>query len=288
MDDVTTNLTNVEDDAPPPVFTPQTPEPVAADAPPAPSDPDEAEAVDLPAGKHVPLSALKTVREENKSLREKAQQAETLAAQLAHLQGQLQSYQQVTQQLQQTRPATPQPQAQDETALKWARSLDLYTQDANGQAVPDVAKAQALLGIIEQVAEQKAAKYVTPIAEHTARAASAQNYRWALAQKDQNGRQVPKAVIDEMWSKMPLEHTAQPEIARTLWLTGLGMTVANQAQQPAIPPPPAVTESVGGNPRTRPVMSELEQKIAADRGIKPETWTEHTKGFKPGHTTVLE
>lgn len=286
-----TTLVNVDDDAPAPAPVAAAPAapPPAVEPPAPPDDPDEAEAVELPAGKHVPLAALKTVREENKTLKERAQQAETLAAENARLKGQLEGFQQVTQQLRQPQQApAPQQSQTNEAALLFARGLDLYTQDGSGNAVPDVQKAAAILGIVEQIAEQKAGKLVMPVAADAARRASAANYQWALQQKDANGRTVPKAVIDEMWSKMPLEHTAQPEIARTLWLTGLGMATANQAAQPAVPPPPVVTEAVGGNPRTRPVMSALEQNIAAAKGIKAETWQEHTKGFKPGHTTVLE
>src|SRR5262247_1797426 len=75
------NLINVEDDTP---EAPAPPAPVAAApaAPPQeapPEDPDEQESVEIQGGKYVPLSALKTVRQENKSLKEKAQQADQLA-----------------------------------------------------------------------------------------------------------------------------------------------------------------------------------------------------------------
>ena len=292
MDDLS-NLVNVEDD------TPQTPAPPAppataalpADPPPAPpSDPDEAEAVDLPAGKHVPLAALRTVREENKQLREKASQAEQLATRLAQLEGQLQGYQQVTQQLQQ-QPREPQPRQApptDDVASTFARSLDLYRQGSNGQAELDVDKARAILGIVEQIAAQKADARVMPIAQATARDRSTVNYQWALQQKDPSGKAVTRAVVDEIWRTMPVEYTADPQSAKTLLFTAMGMERMNTPAHPAIPPPPIVTESVGGTVRRVAPMSDLEQRIAKDRGIKAEDWQKHTHGFKPGHTTVLE
>lgn len=291
MDEMTP-LVNVDDDAPaspPPPAEPPAPVAAAPVVPEPAADPDEAEAVELPGGKHVPLSALKTVREENKTLREKAQQAESLAQQLAQLQGQLQGYQQVTQQLAQPRaPQAPAAPQTDERALTFARSLDLYTQDSSGQPVLDVQKAQNILGIVKEMAKQEAGSLVQPIAQATARDRALVNYQWAIQQKDPSGKPVDQKVLTEIWRTMPVEYTADPQIAKTLLFTAMGMERANTAPTPAAPPPTIVTESVGGVPRVRQTMSGLEQRIAADKGIKPEAWQEHTKNFKPGHTTVLE
>lgn len=290
MDDLTP-LVNVDDDAAPVIDTPPVvaaaPEPVA---PEPPADPDEVEAVELPGGKHVPLSALKTVREENKTLRERASQAETLAQRVAQLQGQLEGYQQVTQQLQNQRQAPPPPASPeiDETALTFARGMDLYVQDEHGRAIPDLQKAQSILGIVKQLAKQEAGNMVGPIAQATARDRSNVNYQWATQQKDPSGKPVDARVLAEIWKTMPIEYTADPQIAKTLLFTAMGMERANAQPTPAAPPPTVVTESLGNAPRTRNVMSGLEQRVAADRGIKAETWHEHTKNFKPGQPVTLE
>jgi len=284
-------LTNVEDDTPappPPDPAPQAVAPAAPEAPVPPDDPDEQIAVEIQGGKHVPLAALRTVREELKTARERAQEADQLRQQVAHLSGQLQGFQNVAEQLQQHRPAPAGPQQADPRDVALAQKLDLYRPGDNGQAVPDTERAASIRGIIQEVAGQIADQRVLPMAQATARDRAVQNYNWALAQKDANGRTVPKTVIDEMWAKMPIEATANPEIARTLWLTGLGMTVANQQAQPAAPvAAPVHTESVGA-PRARVAMSAIETKIAADRGIDAQKWGALTKDFQKGRTNVLE
>lgn len=285
------NLTNVEDDQPEaPVAQQPEPAPPQA-APDAPADPDDAESVEIQGGKYVPLSALRNVRDELKSLKGQASQAQTLAQQVANLQGQLQSYQHVAQTLQQQRQAPPpDPREQvNPNALKFAQRLDLYRQDASGQAVPDTDKAQELLSIIEQVAEQKARANVEPIQKRAAMEASARNYQWAVAVKDPHGRQVDQHVINQIWQAFPPEYTANPQVAQTLVYTALGMDrMRQQAQVPPPAGPPVHTEGVGGNPRTRPAMTDLERRIAADRGVDEKKWGKLTEGYRPGHTTILE
>jgi hypothetical protein len=289
MADELTSLVNVEDDTPPEPPVAAAPEPAAPAAPEPPADPDEAEAVDLPAGKHVPLAALKTVREENKLLRDKAAYAEQLATRLAQMEGQLQGYQQVTEQLKRTPVPAPVAQPQtDEHALSFARSLDLYRQDQNGQAVPDVEKAQSILGIVRQMARQEAGTVAGPVAQAAARNQAIANYQWAITQKDASGKVVDKAVIDQMWRQMPLENTSDPQFAAAAVMLAMGANAMHAKPAPAVPPPPVVTEGVGGAPRPRQAMSDLEQRIAKDRGVDASKWQELTKGFKQGHTNVLE
>lgn len=291
MADDLTPLVNLEDDAPAPAAPP--PAPVAAapvaEPPPVelPPDPDEAEAVELPGGKHVPLAALKTVREENKHLRSKATQADQLAMKVAQLEGQLQGYQQVAQQLQQPRQSAPAAPQTNAVALKFAQSLDLYRPDGNGQAIPDVEKAEAILGIVKEMAKQEAGNLVGPIAQTTARERSVRNYQWARTVKDPNGKTVPQSVVDDIWRSFPTEFTSDENIAKTLVYTAMGMDRMHAQPQPVAPPPPVHTDSVGV-PARKVAMSDLETRVAQNAGIKPEKWQEHTKGWKPGHTTVLE
>ena len=280
-------LVDLEAPDPPAPIAPVVIVPESVAPPEPPPDPDEVDAVDLPGGKHVPLTALKTVRAENKSLREKAAQSEVLAGQLAQLQGQIAGYQQVQAQLRQPQPA-PQPSQPDPTAITFARSLDLYTQDASGQAVPDVAKATQILGIMANVAQQASGKLVQPLAQQIAEQRSSVNYQWALGVKDPDGKTLPKELVDEVWRSMPTEYTANPEIAKTLVFAAAGMDRMRQAPKVSPPAPPVFTEGVGATPRARAVMSELETRIAAEKGIKPEDWAKHTKDFVKGRTTILE
>ncbi len=282
-------LTNVEDDTPPaPVVPPAVvplAEPVAGVVP---AEADDQDAIEMPGGKYVPLAALRTVRGELKSLKERAAQVEPLAQRLAQAEGQLKGYADVAEQLRRA-PVAPVPVPVNEKALAFARGLDLYTQDAQGQAIPDVNKAAAILGIVGQMVAEQTDARILPMAQATARDRSLANYQWARQVKDPQGKLIPSQLIDEVWRNMPLEATANPEIAKTLVFAAAGMDRFSQTVPPPAPlGPPTVTEAVGGNPRTRPAMSDLEDKVATERGIKPEDWAKHTKGFAPGRTTILE
>lgn len=285
------NLINVEDETPP---EPAAAPPVVA----APADEGD-EAVDvngtpITAGELVDKSkasgligALKSVRTENKELRAKAAENDTLRQQLAQAQGQLHGFQQVTQQLR-SATAVPTPTPADEEALAFARGLDLFAANDQGQPVPDLAKARAILGIIEKVADQRTQRVVGPVVQATARDRAITNYQWALQQKDPQGKQVSKAVIDEIWKQFPVEMTANPDIARTLVINAFGMERLNQQPTPAAPPPVNVTEAPGANPTRRPAMSALEQAVAKEKNITVDDWAKHTANWKAGHTTVLE
>jgi hypothetical protein len=286
------NLINVEDDTPVPETPPVVPvaaaPPADPPAPDPPADPTEHEAVEIQGGKYVPLAALRTVRDELKSAREKASDNETLRQRLAQLEGQVQGYQEIAQQLRQ--PAAPVAPTTDPRALAFAQKLDLYTQDDKGQAVPDVAKAAAILSIVEEVADQKTSSRLGPMLQQTARERALNNYQWALQVKDPVTQQpIPKPLIDEVFKMMGMEAAANPEIAKTLLFAAAGMERMTKSPQPAAPvAPPVVTEGVGGNPRARPILSQLEKSVAKERGVDEATWAKHTTGFTPGRTVTLE
>jgi hypothetical protein len=222
-------VVNFEDDGPaiepasPPAVPPLAAAPPAEPAAPEPPpDPDEADALDIQGGQYVPLPALKAVRAENKELRGRAAENETLRQQLAQAQGQIEGFRTIATQLQQ--PRQPQaPPTQDPRALAFAQKLDLYTQDASGNAVPDVAKAASILGIVQEVAGQIADSRVLPMAQQTARDQSIRNYQWALTVKDPHGKTLPLQIVNEVWKSMPIEATANPDIAKTLVYTAMGM-----------------------------------------------------------------
>lgn len=280
------NLTNVEDDTPAPQpADPVVEQPAQALAPPPAQEPEPDDDTTT-----VPLSALKAVRLENKTLKERASQADTYAQQVAQLQGQLQGYQQVTEQLKRA-PAVPAPTAPvvDQTAVEFARGLDLYRQNEHGQAVPDTDKAQQILGIMRNMANAEIAKAVKPMREQSAQERSAANYQWALQQKMPNGQSVDPKIVTDMWRSFPADYTANPNIAHTLVLTAIG---AQAMQQPGTTAPkpgqPIHTEGVGGMPRPRPALSQIEQNVAKERGVDANKWADLTKGFQPGRANVLE
>jgi hypothetical protein len=49
-----------------------------------------------------------------------------------------------------------------------------------------------------------------------------------------------------------------------------------------------VTEGTGGRNVNRAPLSELDNKIAAIRGLDPKTYAQRTEGFRPGEPSVLE
>jgi hypothetical protein len=157
-----------------------------------------------------------------------------LRQQLATLQGQVAGYQEVQQQLKRQQRPRPRPHSSRIRARSPSRrKLDLYTQDANGQAVPDVAKAASILGIVQEVAGQIADSRVLPMVQNTARERSIANYNWALTVKDPvTGKPLQKELINEVWKSMPIEATAHPEIAKTLVFAAAGMERMNQQAVP--------------------------------------------------------
>ncbi len=173
----------------------------------------------------------------------------------------------------------------DEDAVEWARSLSLYKADGT----PDVEAAGKLLAIAEKRADKKAQAAVQPILQQSANAKSQANFRAALSMKDRDGNTPNEQHLRALWQSMPVEYTQDEKVAGILALTAFG--AAQAMGKPTIQPPaqpPVFTEGSGGHPRTRPVMSEFELRVAKERGITPDKWTEHTKGHQPGRPMVIE
>lgn len=284
--------TNLEDDGP----AIEAPAPVAEQpaqeaAPDAPVDDRaaEVEAVEVGGQKYVPAGVLKALREEARTLKERAAQADQLEAQWRDAQPYvefLRNNRDLLIQRQQPEPVAPAAPQADPDALEAARLMDFYKPDGT----PDTDKGARWLALQDKRGERIADARVRPILQQTAQDQASLNFQRALQIKDANGESPSLESLQAVWQAMPPDLVADQRVAGVLAATALGldrMRTPRKATVP-VPPPALVTETSGGNPRTRPLLSPLEERIAAERGISATKWAENTRGYQPGKATVLE
>lgn len=284
---------NLEDDGP-------AIEAPAAAAPPAPADPapptdtasedDAPDAIEVAGQRVVPLSALQSARAEAKALKEQAQRASELEARLRELEPYAQFVQNnrdllIQRSAPEPTPAPAAPQV-DPDALEMARLMDFYKPDGS----LDVDRGAKALSVLEKRSERIADARVQPIIRQTHQDQAAQNFQRALQIKDANGDTPSLESLQAVWSTMPPELVADPRVAGVLAATALGLDRMRTPRKPSVPvPPPAlVSEPSGGNPRTRPTLSPMEERLAANRDIAPSKWAELTRNYQPGRPAVLE
>lgn len=278
-------LVNIEDDGP------ATPEPVAVapavpehETPPVTEDPDTAsvDAVEVGGVKYVPLGAVKGERDRRQQAETKVQEQDRWINENKPYVDFIRNNPQLLQ-----RPAAPEPvtPSVDPKLEQIARTLDLYT--AEGK--PDLERAKTFKALVSSEAHDIAQQAIQPYAQQTAQERSSRNFQAALGMKDAQGRSPSEKALRQVWGIMPVDQTADPNVAGILALTAMGMDAINTKPAPAPPAgPPVVTESAGGHPRTRPGLSPLEQRIAKDKGIKESDWAKHTENFQSGRSHQLE
>ncbi len=255
-------------------------EPVTPPAEVPPPDPDEQDAVELPAGKHVPLAALKSVRAENAALKAKAAENDSLRSQLAQASPYVQFLQQNPQLMQRPVEPPPAPVGGDPELIELATSLDYYTP----QGQPDLERAKRHQGIVQREARKMAEQ----------NDASMRNWQAAVQEKLPNGQPIDQTLLRAAWGEVSRQNpamTADPRVARVIVNTVMAeqwRTSPLGAQPPAPPGPPVRTESTGANPRQpRTAMTEAEHAIVKDR-MSDEKYATLTKDFVKGRTNVLE
>lgn len=270
------------------------PEPPVAAAPEPPADPDEAQSVEMQGGKYVPIHVLHAVREQNKALKQKAEEFDQTIGYVRQAAPYIEFLKQnptfMTQTAQQTQPTpvtTTQPA--DEAAESLARTLDLYTADGK----PDVKRAQTIRQIIKSEAQTEAEAKVKPLAESTQRERVSYNYQRALASlTDRGGHAHERQAVDALWARTDPNILATEDGAAATVALALGL-IAMSGQQPravAPPqqPPPVVTERPGSRQPNVAPLGQLEEKIAGMRGVKASDWQSLTRNFNPGRPSVLE
>lgn len=283
--------TNLEDDGPAldppaPVAEPPVQE---ADAPEAPHEdkPAEVEAVEVAGQRYVPLAVLKTMRDENRTLKEAAARADQLEARLREIEPYAQFVQNNRDLLIQRQAPDPAPAAPavDPDALEAARLLDFYKPDGT----PDTDKGARWLALQEKRSERIAEARIRPLVQQNQQDQAALNFQRALQMKDPHGNSPSRETLQSLWQNMTPELVADERVAFFLANTALGMDqMRSRKATVPVPAPALVTETSGGNPRTRPLLSPLEERIAAERGISQTKWAEHTRGYQAGKPTVLE
>lgn len=191
------------------------------------------------------------------------------------------------------RPTTPaaDPQA-DPEAMAAAQLYDFYTPKGE----PDLVKGAAHVRMVRQEAQRIAQQTIQPYAQQSAQEKSNFNYHAVLQMKDPQGRTPSPEAVTQIWRQILSEPnglaiTADQRAAAFLAMAAFGIDrMTHKAPGDPVPRagPVLETEASGGHPRSRPAMSATEERIAAQRGIKPEKWQELTKGFVAGRSTILE
>lgn len=280
-------LINLEDDGP------EIPAPEAEVQPEAPVEaavedaPAEVEAVEVAGKKYVPIGAVIAERKQRQTLQAKADRADQLEAYVNESRPYvefLKNNPDLLRPRQAVAPAAPTGEAVDPEAEEMAKLLDLYTPD--GQ--PDLKRASKFLKVVDVKSERRVQAGMAPVHERNFQEQSARNFQLASQYKDPQGRSPdPKALL-HVWKTVSAEQSANPDVASILTLTALGAGYATSKPQPAAPgTPPVVTEGAGGGPR-RASLSDIEQKIAKDRGVSHAAWAEDTKTFVKGRANQLE
>ena len=176
----------------------------------------------------------------------------------------------------------------DEEAALYARDVQLYT--AEGKL--DVAAGRRALArehkIAYDAAREAAKEAVAPLQQaSSSREAQVQAARVASL-KDKQGRTVPQDLVNRLFSQIPPELAADPNVASVLYFAAKGMAAHNEEAGISAPPPPVVTEAPGG--RTAPTvnLSDLDRRMARTLGRTTADYQKSAGKFKPGMPNSLE
>jgi hypothetical protein len=276
-------------EAPAPEPVQASPEPEA----PEPAQPEpqaEPEGVDVGGQRMVPLAALARAREENRSLRDKAQQFDQIAGEWQNARPYVEFLKNNPQLLaprEQPQAQAPVAPEQDEELVSLARTLDLYTPDGK----PDVGRAKVVQDRMEGRARKIAQEAVQPLQEQSVQAQAHKHFQDALA-VNMNGVKPNPDVLRQIWKTTDPKVLATEQGAAAAVLMAMGFGAMNAQPQASAPQAPAqapvYTEPSGGRNVGRPSISEFEQRVLKTRGMDAAKYQEHTRGFRPGEVNVLE
>lgn len=289
MSDLAPGTVSLEENAlPPEVETPETPPETPPPVAQSSDEPDPEGTVVNPGGeKLVPLSALAAARQAAREAKEQVAALKPKAEKVDQIVSEWQAAQPLLERARQQTAPPPAPKGplSEADAVEYAKDLDLYRPDGT----PDVDRAQRLAARQQAIAEKQAQQYVQPLIQHTAESQSRANFEQAAAFRGDQGIQADRGILQQIWSGVPAEMSAQPHIARVLWSQAVAESLLQGKIKvgAATVPPPVVTESLGGS-TTKPALSVQERRFADAAGITTKTFEEISARFKPGERNSLE
>lgn len=292
MSEMPAGAMSLEDDpTPAPEPEPQAPAPVDPPAPVAAADADPEGTVVNPGGeKLVPLSAVSALRQEKQALKQQIEQLRPKAEKVDQVVAEWQAAQPLIQralyQPQAPPPPAPAGPLSDQEAVEYAKELDLYTPEGK----PDTGRAQRIAARNESLAERKAQAMVAPLHAQTADAQSNANLAAAIAHADKQKMGVDPGILRQVWSIVPKEMSARPDVAGVLWRVALAESVmAGNFRAPVnAPPPPVMTESVGGDRSKPAALTATAQAFRQAADITPKEYEKIASRYEPGKANSLE
>jgi hypothetical protein len=101
---------------------------------------------------------------------------------------------------------------------------------------------------------------------------------------------VDRAILQQIWSQVPAELSAQPGVASVLWRQAVAETVLSGKFRAPVtpPPPPLVTESLGTSAPIPKELSHVDRGMMSAANIKPKEYESIAANFKPGQRNELE
>lgn len=234
------------------------------------------------AGKHyIPVAAIQDEREKRQAAEARATALEQQVQQNASILALLQQHQEL---LKKPEPAAVSP-TDDPDALEAAKLMDFYTTDGK----PDAARGAQYLALQDRRAQRVAQQAVAPMHQQTQHAKADANFQKALAMPGINPQ-----TLGAVWQQVKNDPNgvnilADPQAAAFVAAAAMGLqTLTTKAPAPVALPPPIVTEGAGGGGGRRATVTELESRVAAERGLTTDKWAERTKGHIAGRSNLVE
>lgn len=285
-DELPAGSQNLEDDRAPATIEPSTP---PAELPPA--VPEEAGAVDVAGAVMVPLGALQEERAKRQALESKASRVDQLEQYVTANEPMLTLIKQYPDLLRrQAEPVVPVVPAEDPDALEAAQLLDFYTPDGK----PDVAKGAKHLALVNRQAQRIATQAVAPMQQQSLQERANANFQLALGIKDGAGNPINRQALEAVWRQVQSSPNGTAILAdreAAAFVASAAHGAVSLTMQPGIAAPlrpPVVTEGSGGGTTRRAPISELETRVAAERGRDAEHWGKLTKGHVAGRPNLVE
>ena len=96
-------------------------------------------------------------------------------------------------------------------------------------------------------------------------------------------------VLASKFAQMPPQLASLPEVADLMLNATIGETARARKRGPAAPDrEPVLSEVAGGQRAASYTMSNLEKKVAENRGISHADWEKSAKTYQPGQPNRLE